>query len=137
MCIVHPLDLEGPAVFGCAQAGCQACLEALLEKHNGLIHAVLQQQARGGVRYEDLVQEGRMPFGRRSCTLTPIVVRPFPLMPGWPSSVVSGRPLPGKGGVHTPVEGREVSLLHRLWIRWPWRSVPGGKRVCARPWAKR
>jgi RNA polymerase sigma factor (sigma-70 family) len=60
MCIVHPLDLEGPVVFGCAQAGCQACLEALLEKHNGLIHAVLQQQARGGVRYEDLVQEGRI-----------------------------------------------------------------------------
>jgi RNA polymerase sigma factor (sigma-70 family) len=60
MSIVHPLDLERPAVFGCAQAGCQTCLDALLRRHEGLIHAVVRRQARGGVAYEELLQEGRI-----------------------------------------------------------------------------
>jgi RNA polymerase sigma factor (sigma-70 family) len=57
---VHPLDLEGPAVYGCAQAGCQACLEALILRHEGLVHFVLQRQSRGGMAYDDLAQEGRI-----------------------------------------------------------------------------
>jgi len=60
MSVVHPLDLEGPAIFGCAQAGCQVCLEALLCRHEGLVHFVLHQQTRYGMTYDDLVQEGRI-----------------------------------------------------------------------------
>lgn len=60
MCIVHPLDPGGPAAFTCAQAGCRVCLEALLHQHEGLVHVVLRRQARGGVAYDDLLQEGRI-----------------------------------------------------------------------------
>jgi len=60
MSSTHSFILEGPAVFVCAQAGCQACLEALMHRHEGLVHAVLRQQARGGVPYDDLLQEGRI-----------------------------------------------------------------------------
>ena len=59
MCIIHPLDLDGPAVFLCAQSGCPICLDALVRRHEGLVHVVLQRQGRGGVAYDDLVQEGR------------------------------------------------------------------------------
>ena len=60
MCIVHPSPPDGPASFACAQAGCPACLDALMRQHQGLIHVVLRRQARGGVSYEDLLQEGRI-----------------------------------------------------------------------------
>jgi len=60
MCIVHPLDVESPAVFECAQAGCASCVEALLRRHERLVHAVLRRQWRGEVACVDLVQEGRM-----------------------------------------------------------------------------
>jgi len=60
MCIVHPLDVESPAVFACAQAGCQACLEALLKRHERLVHSVLRRQWRGDVTCADLLQEGRI-----------------------------------------------------------------------------
>jgi len=60
MCIVHPLDVEKPASFACAQSGCRECVEALLQRHEGLVHYVLQRQKRGGVAYVDLAQEGRI-----------------------------------------------------------------------------
>jgi RNA polymerase sigma factor (sigma-70 family) len=60
MSIVHPANPNGPAAFACAQSGCQVCLEALLCQHEGLVHAVLQRQGRGGVAYKDLLQEGRI-----------------------------------------------------------------------------
>lgn len=60
MCIVHPRDVEKPVIYGCAQAGCRECLEALLQRHEGLVHYVLQRQKRGGVAYVDLAQEGRI-----------------------------------------------------------------------------
>jgi len=60
MSIKHSFASEGPAVFVCAQAGGRACLESLMHRHEGLVHAVLRQQARGGVPYEDLLQEGRI-----------------------------------------------------------------------------
>jgi RNA polymerase sigma factor (sigma-70 family) len=60
MFIVHPFDPDGPAVFDCAQSGCQDCLDALMRRHDGLVHVVLRRQSRGGVAYEDLLQEGRM-----------------------------------------------------------------------------
>jgi len=61
---VHPLDLEGPAIFGCAQAGCRSCQEALTLRHEGLVHFLLQRQAGGGVAYDDLAQEGRIALWR-------------------------------------------------------------------------
>jgi len=60
----HPLDLEGTAVFGCAQAGCRVCQEALLLRHEGLVHFFLHRQARDGVAYDDLAQEGRIALWR-------------------------------------------------------------------------
>ena len=56
---IDSCNLEEPAIV-CAQAGCRACLEALMHRHEGLVHVVLRQQARGGVPYEDLLQEGRI-----------------------------------------------------------------------------
>ena len=60
MCIVHPLDVESPATFECAQAGCARCVEALLRHHEKLVHAVLRRQWRGEVAIADLLQEGRI-----------------------------------------------------------------------------
>jgi RNA polymerase sigma factor (sigma-70 family) len=61
---VHRLDPDGQAIFGCAQAGCRICQEALLLRHEGLIHFLLQRQTSGGVAYDDLVQEGRIVLWR-------------------------------------------------------------------------
>ncbi len=60
MSIVHPVDLRGPAVFGCAQAGCVECGDRLVREHEGLVHAVLRRQACGDAAYADLLQEGRL-----------------------------------------------------------------------------
>jgi RNA polymerase sigma factor (sigma-70 family) len=60
MCIVHPLDVESPAAFECAQAGCEPCTEALLRRHEKLVHAVLRRQWRGEAAIADLLQEGRI-----------------------------------------------------------------------------
>jgi RNA polymerase sigma factor (sigma-70 family) len=60
MCIVHPLDVESPAIFECAQAGCARCVEALLRRHERLVHSILRRQWRGAVASADLVQEGRI-----------------------------------------------------------------------------
>lgn len=60
MCIVHRLDLESPERFACAQAGCEVCLEALLRRHERLVHSVLCRQWWGGVASADLLQEGRI-----------------------------------------------------------------------------
>jgi len=60
MCIVHPLEVESPTAFACAQAGCEACTEALLRRHEKLVHAVLRRQWRGEAAMADLLQEGRI-----------------------------------------------------------------------------
>ena len=60
MCIVHQSDVASPAVFACAQAGCETCVEALLKRHERLIHGVLRRQWRGDVACADLLQEGRI-----------------------------------------------------------------------------
>jgi RNA polymerase sigma factor (sigma-70 family) len=71
MCIVHPFDPDGPAVFDCAQSGCQDCLDALMRRHDGLVHVVLRRQSRGGVAYEDLLQEGRIALWRAALHFDP------------------------------------------------------------------
>lgn len=60
MSSVHRLDLNEPAAYLCAQAGCQECLNRLVEHHEGLIHRVLRQQYVGRTAYDDLLQEGRI-----------------------------------------------------------------------------
>jgi RNA polymerase sigma factor (sigma-70 family) len=60
MCIVHRLEVESPAAFVCAQTGCETCLEALLKRHERLVHSVLRRQWRGDVACADLLQEGRI-----------------------------------------------------------------------------
>lgn len=60
MSSVHRLDLNGPAAYLCAQAGCRECLNRLIEHHEGLIHLVLRQQHVGHTAYDDLLQEGRI-----------------------------------------------------------------------------
>ncbi len=60
MSSVHRLDLNGPAAYRCAQAGCRECLNRLIEHHEGLIHVVLRQQHVGHTAYADLLQEGRI-----------------------------------------------------------------------------
>jgi RNA polymerase sigma factor (sigma-70 family) len=64
MSIVHPLGLESPAIYVCAQAGCAACLDALLRRHEGLVHVILRRQWRGDMAYVDLLQEGRIGLWR-------------------------------------------------------------------------
>ena len=60
MCSIHRLELNGPAAYLCAQAGCQECLNRLVVHHEGLIHLALRQQHVGHAAYADLVQEGRI-----------------------------------------------------------------------------
>jgi len=60
MCIVHQRDVESPSVLACAQAGCRECQDALVRRHEGLVHTVLRRQSRDGLAYEELLQEGRV-----------------------------------------------------------------------------
>lgn len=60
MSIVHQLDPDAPAAFECVQGGCRVCLNALMDRHRGLVQVVLRRQGRGSVPYDDLLQEGRI-----------------------------------------------------------------------------
>jgi RNA polymerase sigma factor (sigma-70 family) len=51
-------------LFGQAQAGDQPSLNALMRRHERLVHAVVRQQWSGGWRYEEVVQEGRLGLWR-------------------------------------------------------------------------
>lgn len=60
MYILHPRDVEKPAVFGCAQAGCRDCLNDLMRRHEGLVHEVLRRQSSGPLSYAEVLQAGRI-----------------------------------------------------------------------------
>ena len=64
MCVVHPLDVQSPTIFACAQGGCAACLEALLKRHRGLVNTVLRRQWGADLAYADLLQEGMVGLWR-------------------------------------------------------------------------
>jgi RNA polymerase sigma factor (sigma-70 family) len=51
-------------LFRQAQAGDGASLNALMRRHERLVHAVVHQQWSGGWRYEEVVQEGRIGLWR-------------------------------------------------------------------------
>jgi RNA polymerase sigma factor (sigma-70 family) len=58
------LDVTSPTIFACAQTGCEACLEALLKEHQGLVNAILRRQWGADLAYADLVQEGMLGLWR-------------------------------------------------------------------------
>jgi len=60
MAIVTAWDDKSVGLLACAQAGCPDCLEALMRRHAGLVHAVVRAQGMGGIAYEELIQEGRI-----------------------------------------------------------------------------
>jgi RNA polymerase sigma factor (sigma-70 family) len=64
MCSIPQNDPAAGGDFGCAQAGCQACLDALIRKHTGLIHAIVRQVEHAGVPYDELIQAGRLALWR-------------------------------------------------------------------------
>ena len=66
MSIVHPLDLTGPHIFRCAQAGCAECIDRLLRR-----------QACGDAAYADLLQEGRIGLWQAVLHFDPARAWPF------------------------------------------------------------
>ncbi len=60
MSSLHRPALEGPTVFACAQAGCQACLGRLLGRHRGLVPWVIRRTWRGPLSYAELLHEGQI-----------------------------------------------------------------------------
>lgn len=60
MTIVQRLEGKHPVEYCCAQAGCKACLESLLQQNEGLIHYMVRRQYPGEADYSDLIQEGRI-----------------------------------------------------------------------------
>lgn len=62
MCKYTRSDEKG--LFRQAQAGDQASLATLMQRHEKLVHAVVQAQWSGGWRYADIVHEGRIGLWR-------------------------------------------------------------------------
>jgi RNA polymerase sigma factor (sigma-70 family) len=60
MSSVHRPAPEGPMLYACAQAGCQACIERLLRQHVGLVHWVIQCDCHSDVPYGELLHEGQI-----------------------------------------------------------------------------
>ena len=60
MSSVHRVALEGPTIYACAQAGCQACTERLLRQHAGLVHWVIRRDCRSDLPYGELLHEGQI-----------------------------------------------------------------------------
>jgi len=77
MPIVHPLDPDDPAIFVCAQAGCQECLSCLLRRHEGLVVFIIARQAWNGLPFADLKQEGLIALWRAICRFDPRLGAPF------------------------------------------------------------
>lgn len=64
MFIVHAKGLEELAAFECAQGGCRACLNGLMQRHEGLVHTVLRRQSSGPLSYAESLQAGRIGLWR-------------------------------------------------------------------------
>lgn len=60
MSSVHRAALEGPKLFACAQAGCQACNAHLLRQHAGLVHWVIRHACGSDLPYGELLHEGQI-----------------------------------------------------------------------------
>jgi len=60
MSSVHRPAPEGPMLYACAQAGCQACVERLLRQHAGLVHWVIRRDCHSALPYGELLHEGQI-----------------------------------------------------------------------------
>jgi DNA-directed RNA polymerase sigma subunit (sigma70/sigma32) len=79
--------------FACAQAGCQDCLETLLQENKGLIQSVIQTQGMGGIDYADFVHEGRIGLWLAIMHYDPALGYVFSTYAGRPSGTGSGVPI--------------------------------------------
>ena len=57
---VHRSAPDGATVLACAQAGCQACLAQLMQRHCGLIHWVIRRDCCSDLSYGELLHEGQI-----------------------------------------------------------------------------
>jgi RNA polymerase sigma factor (sigma-70 family) len=64
MCSITENDPTRGGDFSCAQGGCQACQDALVRAHSGLIHTILRRVEHAGLTYAELVQAGRVALWR-------------------------------------------------------------------------
>lgn len=62
--IVTYCSTSGEARFGCAQAGCRECVEALLYENSGLTWTMIGRQLSGNAEYADLQQEAMLGLWR-------------------------------------------------------------------------
>ena len=70
MKIVPYCPSEGEKKLGCAQAGCEVCLEKLVKEYAGLICAVVHAQNAWKADFGDLIQEVGSDYGKQSEALT-------------------------------------------------------------------
>lgn len=61
---VVPSSSTGQALFRQAQAGCRNSLTELMERHDGLVQAVVRRQVLGDLPYTEAVQAGRIGLWR-------------------------------------------------------------------------
>ncbi len=124
MSIVHSLDVEGPAIYGCAQRGCRDCLNGLMQRHERLVHTVLRRQSSGPLSYEELLQAGRIGLWQAVLHYDPEHGAAFSTYAGvaiqrriWQAVKQAQRPQ----GWLTPQEAVDARALaeERLW----WREV--------------
>lgn len=117
-----------------AQAGDRASLNALMRRHERLVHAVVRQQWSGGWGYAEVVQEGRLGLWRAILKYDPEQGRAFSTY-AWLAiarqvwAAVHRRqreadaqpaPLPVPGGAESAAEwARTCQLLHELVARLP------------------
>lgn len=62
--IVSYCSTSGDERFGCAQAGCKECVEALLYENSGLAWTMIARQLSGNAEYADLHQEALLGLWR-------------------------------------------------------------------------
>ena len=62
--IVSYCSTSGDERFGCAQAGCKDCVEALLYENSGLAWTMIARQLSGNAEYADLHQEALLGLWR-------------------------------------------------------------------------
>ena len=121
MSIVHPFDPDGPVTFACAQSRCPTCQDALVRQHTGLVHVVLRRQARGGVAYEDLLQEGRIALWQAVLHFDPQRGTAFSTYAGvaikrriWRAVARANRPQ-GRLPLPGPIDAQVVAEEHLWW----------------------
>ncbi len=79
----HPTEA---VLFGQAQTGDRESLNALMERHDGLVHAVVRQQVLGDLPYADALQAGRIGLWRAIVRFDPSRGYAFSTY-AWPSIV--------------------------------------------------